>query len=501
MATASTETQSHELGIPTARLSTRRGLVEESRRALVGLALMVGDWITLCVALFVVWGIRVAIVPLFFPSLPSLYELSFYFRGLYFFAPWLVAIAAARLYVRHTDFWDEVRAVVRASTWGTLMAVVLSFGEHPEQSVSRILIATLWLVSLPALTLSRHGLKLVLASAGLWRRRILVVGVGDAAAAIVRGLHAEVALGYDPVGFVVDLEASPDGALEGLPVLGSYYDLPSLLETLDVRDVIVAIPEVGREELTRVVGLCEGRVDSVRVVPDTVGFAVTEVDTETIGGHLLISMRSNLARPTNLIVKRFSDLLGATLLLAPAVPVLAVVALLIRMDSRGPAFFVQQRVGRHGRLFPCYKFRTMFLDADSRLEAHLAANTCAREEWLQYKKLKAHDPRVTRMGRYLRRLSFDELPQLLNVLRGEMSLVGPRPYIEHELAGHEDAFRTILLARPGITGLWQVSGRNRLTLVQRLRLDEYYVRNWSLWLDLQIALRTFGALARSDGAY
>jgi len=143
----------------------------------------------------------------------------------------------------------------------------------------------------------------------------------------------------------------------------------------------------------------------------------------------------------------------------------------------------------------------MFFDADARLKKHLSAEPVAREQWERYKKLKNGDPRITRVGRYLRRLSLDELPQLLNVVLGEMSLVGPRPYIERELEGYDHAFRTILLARPGMTGLWQVSGRNELTLRQRLELDEFYVRNWSLWMDLQIAARTYGAVARAQGAY
>ena len=468
---------------------------------LVGLALVVGDWVTLSLCLIAVWVVRMDILPLFVPGLPTLYSLDFYFRGLYFFAPWLVAIAAARLYSRHTHFWDEVRAVIRASTWGTIMAVFLSYTEHTEVEIARTLIFSLWLVSLPALSLARYGLKIALASAGLWRRPVLVIGTGEAASSVAAGLSGDVALGYEPVAFVADSSVAATPVLGELPVVGPFSELPALLERFRVRDVVIAMPEAGREELSRVVSLCEGRLDSLRVMPDLIGMAVTDIETDTVGGNLLISMRSSLAQPTNLIIKRTTDILGAGLLLLPMAPVLALLALWVRLDSKGPAFYVQERVGRHGRLFPCFKFRTMYLDADERLTAHLASDAAAREEWEHYKKLKAFDPRVTGAGRLLRRLSLDELPQLLNVLRGEMSLVGPRPYIEHELDGHEDIFRTILLAWPGITGLWQVSGRNELKLVQRFRLDEYYVRNWSLWLDLQILVRTFGVLARSDGAY
>ncbi|HYC57225.1 MAG TPA: sugar transferase [Candidatus Binatia bacterium] len=502
MATATTETQSRELSIEIAKLSSRRGLLEESRQILVGLSLVAADWLTLCACLLLVWSVRTVALPLFFPSLPDLYELGFYFRGLYFFAPWLVALAAARLYSRHSNFWDEVRAVVRASTWGTVMVVVLGFTENVDREVARTLIGSLWIVSLPALTLSRYWLKKGLARAGLWCRKVLVVGAGDAAIDLANGLKDDITLGYEPIAFVSDHDGPGTTASDGsLPVFGPYDALPSLLDTLSVRDVVIAIPDASGEMLSRIVSLCEGRVDSLRVMPASIGMAVIDIETETIGANLLISMRSNLARPSNLIIKRITDVFGAVVLLVPAAPMLLAIALMIRLDSRGPAFYVQERVGRHGRLFRCLKFRTMHLDAEQRLQEHLRDDAVAREEWLHFKKLKTRDPRVTRVGRYLRRLSLDELPQLGNVLRGDMSLVGPRPYIQHELDGLEDKFRTILLAWPGITGLWQVSGRNELTLIQRMRLDEYYVRNWSLWLDLQIFLRTFGALAKSDGAY
>lgn len=381
------------------------------------------------------------------------------------------------------------------------MAVVLSYTEHSEEEVARTLIGSLWLVSLPTLAISRYRLKILLAALGLWRRPILVIGAGEAAAGIAADMRSDTALGYDPVAFVTT-ECGHDGdTMDGLPVVGPLSDVPAILERFATRDVVISIPDADREVLATAISLCEGRVDSLRIVPDLVGMAVTDLETETVGGNLLISMRSNLARPTNLILKRVTDIVGASILLVPATPLLAMLALWIRFDSKGPALYVQQRVGRHGVLFPCIKFRTMYVDADERLDQYLSEAPAARAEWDQFKKLKTFDPRVTRVGRYLRRLSLDELPQLLNVILGHMSLVGPRPYIEHELEGHEKAFRTILLAWPGITGLWQVSGRNELTLVQRLRLDEYYVRNWSLWLDVQVLVRTVGVLARSEGAY
>ncbi len=468
----------------------------------MALILLAGDWITLAASLLAVWAIRGFVLPMAVPGLPALFSLSLYYDGLFWFAPWLVAMAAARLYGRHAGFWEEVRAIVRATTWGTVLAVVLSFTVKADYQISRLLMGSFWLVSMPALCATRYWLKRLLARSGLWRRSLLVVGDGSTAVNIARGLRDDPTLGFVPVGFVGAQATEPEvPTLDGLAVHSPWACIPGLLRDQGIRDVVIALPPEHRHELAHLIALCEGQIDSLRIVPEAAGLASTEVEAETIGGQLLIGMRSNLARPSNLAIKRASDMIGAALLLVPAVPLLAILALLVRLDSKGPAFFVQQRVGRRGKPFPCYKFRTMHLDAEERLARHLEASPEARAEWEAFKKLKSGDPRVTRVGRVLRRLSLDELPQLANVLRGEMSLVGPRPYLAPELVGHEDVFRTILMTWPGITGLWQVSGRNELTMAERLQLDEYYVRNWSLWLDLEIFIRTFGALARSEGAY
>jgi undecaprenyl-phosphate galactose phosphotransferase len=209
----------------------------------------------------------------------------------------------------------------------------------------------------------------------------------------------------------------------------------------------------------------------------------------------------NLAKPVNLAIKRGFDLIVATIAVLVLVPLFVLIALAIRLDSQGPVLFRQQRVGRNRRLFRCVKFRTMYHDGEERLRAHLSVHAVSRDEWERFRKLKSSDPRVTRVGGILRRLSLDELPQLINVFRNEMSLVGPRPYLPEETERMGD-FRDIVgKAPPGITGLWQVSGRNHLTFEQRLRLDEYYVHNWSLWMDVVVLCKTIIVVLYRHGAY
>jgi Undecaprenyl-phosphate galactose phosphotransferase WbaP len=199
-------------------------------------------------------------------------------------------------------------------------------------------------------------------------------------------------------------------------------------------------------------------------------------------------------------LKRVVDVLASLVSLVLLSPLLAVTALLIRCTSPGPIFYGQQRIGRHGRMFTIWKFRSMRADADAALAAHIAANPQAQEEWLRDHKLK-DDPRVTQFGAFLRRTSIDELPQLWNVLKGDMSLVGPRPIVKDEAARYGRVFHSYTKVKPGITGLWQVSGRNDVDYNRRVLLDQFYIRHWSPWLDMYVIAKTIVAVTARSGAY
>lgn len=213
------------------------------------------------------------------------------------------------------------------------------------------------------------------------------------------------------------------------------------------------------------------------------------MSASNIDGILAIEFNNGLFSVPNQAAKRLMDLLGAGLLSIVLFVPLLIVYLLIRLDSRGPGFYLGERVGKDGRTFRCLKFRTMDADADEQLPSLLASDPALETEYRRYHKLR-NDPRVTRVGRWLRRYSIDELPQLINVLRGEMSLIGARPYLVEELPAMGSYSRIILQAKPGITGLWQVSGRNELSFQERLEMEAHYVRNWTIWWDLIIMVDT-----------
>ncbi len=219
--------------------------------------------------------------------------------------------------------------------------------------------------------------------------------------------------------------------------------------------------------------------------------------TETLSRKEDIALNSLI----NESIKRIFDITVSILLLPVVLPIIGIIAILIKLDSEGPVFFIQERLGKNGRKFRCIKFRTMYINNEEILDRYLRENPDKKEEWYRFKKLKSYDPRVTRIGKFLRKTSLDELPQIFNVLKGDMSLVGPRPYLPKEEKDMGYFKNTILLTKPGITGLWQVSGRNELEFKIRLILDERYVLNWSFWLDLLIMLKTVKVVLKREGAY
>lgn len=218
-----------------------------------------------------------------------------------------------------------------------------------------------------------------------------------------------------------------------------------------------------------------------------------------LGAHRI---KNSLTRKRRLIMKRVFDLTVGLFLFILYLPLLVIFALLIKLDSRGPAFFIQKRLGRNGKIFNCYKLRTMVRDAEEVLRISLERDPVLNKEWEANFKLK-NDPRITRVGRFLRKTSLDELSQIINVIRGDMSLVGPRPRPLYELEARkeDELFHLGLTVRPGITGLWQVSGRNELDFEHRISLDAAYVRNWTLWLDISLLLRTISIVLGQRGAY
>jgi lipopolysaccharide/colanic/teichoic acid biosynthesis glycosyltransferase len=286
--------------------------------------------------------------------------------------------------------------------------------------------------------------------------------------------------------------------VDGVPVVGDLSLAPVLAQRLKIPYAVVAMPGVDSSKLLQIVERIGGKFSHLLIIPDLFGFATMGVPAKSLGGVLGVEVRQQLLLPGPRLAKRIMD--GALTCFGTlfVLPFLLLIALLIKLDSKGPVFYTQKRLGRDGEHFKAYKFRTMHGDGEDRLKAILDADPQLRAEYEIYHKLRK-DPRVTRIGRFLRKFSLDEFPQLLNVIKGDMSLVGPRPYLERELTEMGGQEKIVLRAPPGMTGMWQVSDRNATSFAQRVQIDVYYVRNWSPWLDIHILAKTFGVVIKGSG--
>jgi exopolysaccharide biosynthesis polyprenyl glycosylphosphotransferase len=334
----------------------------------------------------------------------------------------------------------------------------------------------------------------------------LVVGHGEEAATCIRELQERPDLGYRVVGVINNQDAAQ--GIEKVPAVGALSDLTFVIEKLAIQEVVITDNKIPREILFEAMMKIDRRQRvEFRLAPNLFNFLPHKTNIEQIGVLPMVTLFCEPLSDVERIVKRVSDIVISLAAIAVTAPVWLIISALVKSGSRGPVLFKQERVGMDGRIFLCYKFRTMRADADENVhreayEKNIAGRVDANagsDDKPVFGKVK-DDPRVTPAGKFLRRSSLDELPQLLNVLIGDMSVVGPRPPIPYEVEAYELWHRRRLDMKPGITGLWQVSGRNRLSFDEMVKRDIYYIENWSLWLDLKIILLTLPAVLRGDGA-
>ena len=322
-------------------------------------------------------------------------------------------------------------------------------------------------------------------------------GAGPTAFAVVKALRNEPGLGLKPIAVMGETGYARE--ICGVPVFRDGNLAPLLLFPPRPAYAVFAVQDIPRPELAPLLERHRANFSHILLIPETADIANLWVRPSRVGGMLGLELRHKMQWHEEW-AKRLVDivlcLLGAVL----ALPLCLFVAALIRLDSRGPAFYRQRRIGYKGRRFTAWKFRSMVQSADAVLEDYLAGHPALRAEWEREHKLK-NDPRVTRVGRFLRKTSLDELPQLWNVLMGDMSLVGPRPIVDKEVVRYGRSFDLYTSVKGGITGLWQVSGRSDTSYEERVHLDTFYIRNWSMWLDYCILFRTVAVVLFRKGAY
>lgn len=384
-----------------------------------------------------------------------------------------------------TQLGDVVIATLVALSCDTFLSIAIYNQPVQIEGLLR------WVLFAPSLLLLRMSARAVLQLTGLWTLNTLIVADANERESARDALTSDPALGYHVIGTVSPRDAA------SLPDV-------ELLQLVAARGANFVVASMGGGDVQAehaVLGALRRTGLPLALVPAVRGLPVIGFHQHYFLGHDIVMLlsRSNLSRPFSRLLKSVFDLTAAGLLVVLFAPLLFGLAMLVRADG-GPAFYRHRRIGAGGRVFDCIKFRSMVVDADQVLRHLLDRDPAAAAEWAATQKLR-QDPRITAIGRFLRRSSLDELPQLFNVLRGEMSLVGPRPIVMSEIARYADDIEYYYAAKPGLTGLWQVSGRNDTSYDRRVRLDVWYVRNWTLWHDIAILFKTVPAVFLRRGAH
>ncbi|NOT48751.1 MAG: sugar transferase [Acidobacteria bacterium] len=419
------------------------------------------------------------------------------------------------------SYTQEATKVFKAAAVGSLLVVAWAFlfrggFAFREFSYARGVFVLDFLIAFVLLGVLHLGLRFIQSRfrmRGINLLPTLIVGTNAEAGQTIKQLGERRQLGYRVIGAVDSCGASDKDlrvfvAETSVPIVGKIDDLADLIRDLEIQEVIITDNTVASEHLFESM-LQIGRSQRVefRFAPSLFNLLPQKTSVEQIGVLPMVRLFREPLSDVQRFIKRASDIVISTIAIVLLAPVWLAVSILIKLDSSGPIFFRQERVGMDGRVFLCYKFRTMAANADEQLHREAYQKNIGGESDANagnvtkpvFGKVK-DDPRITKFGRRLRRSSLDELPQLLNVLKGDMSVAGPRPPIPYEVEEYDIWHRKRLDMKPGITGLWQVSGRNRLTFEEMVRIDLFYIENWSLWLDLKIILLTLPAVLRDDGA-
>lgn len=411
-------------------------------------------------------------------------------------------LAITQTYTKMQPILETVRQIFYAVLYALITCILALYFMEASMLASRLYVVLFGVFALFNIYVARYVILKILKTTSTLMKPVILIGAGKTAELVIRSFDRDLGYRYKVVGMLDD-----DPLSESLPqrflLMGTLENAPAIIRDSGVHTVIVTAPGMEKERLQTLLEDIQPYVRDIVFVPDLIGVPLYNVEAQTLFNEqiMMLSLRNNLARRRNRLFKRFFDIVVGGLLCIPALPVLLILAIWIKLDSRGDAFFNAERIGKRGEIFTCYKFRSMYLNASEILEKYLADNPSAREEWDTFAKLRDYDPRVTNVGKWIRKYSLDELPQILNVIKGDMSLVGPRPYLPREKGDIGEYLSTITLTVPGITGFWQTSGRNDVSFAGRVAMDTWYVRNWSIWLDLMYLFKTAKIVFTGKGAY
>ena len=395
---------------------------------------------------------------------------------------------------------EEFRTTLHAVSLTYLLVIVSTFFIKVGGHYSRIAFGLAWLLTLAMVPMARRAMRSWGAKQSWWGVPTVIFGANGTGAAMLKVLTEQPTLGLRPIALLQEngITSRPPVA-EGL-FMGEFQHAAELSARNRGCYAILAMPELRASELEEVLNDYSHYFHHVLVLPDVAGMSSLWISARDLGGMLGLEVEQRLSQAMPKLIKRTFDLVVACAISVCLLPVLLALLVSVRLSSPGPIFYGQRRIGRGHTMFTAWKFRSMVMNADEVLEQHLEKDPALRAEWERDRKLR-RDPRVTTIGRIMRKTSQDELPQLWNVLCGQMSLLGPRPIVMAEVDRYGRRYQHYRRVTPGITGLWQISGRNNTTYERRTQIDEYYVRNWSVAMDLYILYRTVKTVLFTEGAY
>lgn len=432
-----------------------------------------------------------------------LYDLSINSSYLYLWLPltFLLFLAQSKAYAAMRPIIYTVRSIFYAVSFALISCIVALYFFTTWQA-PRSFFLVFWLQTLMFIYIGRLVIGLWLKLRRHLYEDVILVGAGKTAERALHFFKNDLGYRYNVIGFIDDNPIS-EKLVNQFPVLGKVIDTETVIKDNNIQTVIVTAPGMRRDELQRLITIVQPHVRNLSYVPDLIGTPMADVEAQSLFSEeiLMLHMKNNLALRRNRVYKRMFDLILTIVGGIAIIPILILLIVCIKLDSKGDVFYNADRIGRDGKTFKCYKFRSMYVNGDEILREYLAKNSEAAAEWKEYAKLRDYDPRVTKAGTWMRKYSLDELPQIMNVLKGDMSLVGPRPYLPREKEDIGQDINTITLSLPGITGYWQVSGRSDVSFKERVAMDTWYVRNWSVWLDIMYLAKTFQAVIFGKGAY
>ncbi len=465
----------------------------ENRSSVVNALLILVDILTVSFALLLSTSIRAALLPI----MGGVINWPLILRGLAFYL--LFTIILAWVNGLYPGFGlaavHEMQKILYVVSLASIFLGVFLFLQQLGLGYSRFVFILTWFLSALFMMLGRFGLRNRLSRFFWWGIPMVVVGSPGNAEPIIQQLIQNRRLGFRPV-FYYDPELKRIKPVVDVPAVKSKAALIELVEDASIQHVVFTDPV--DDVLSYNFQWMRDVFPNILFILNTAPFGSLWVKTVDLHGTLAIETNYHLLNKRERVIKRVLDLFLTLIMLVISLPIFLVLAVLIRLGSKGPILYTQKRLGQFGKPFDSFKFRTMYDNAEAKLHELLANDPEAHREYEEYHKL-VNDPRITPVGKILRRYSLDELPQLINVIKGDMNLIGPRSYLPRELPAIGDYAKIILKVRPGITGWWQVMGRNATSFKERLKLDDYYISNWSIWLDIYIIIKTVWVLITGQG--